>query len=80
VFEAGVRLLVSDRRGLLAVIATTINDAGANIDTVSVERPDGSDVLVMYFGVQVRDRRHLAQVIRALKRLSEVRRVMRART
>lgn len=80
VFEAGVRLLVSDRRGLLAVIATTINDAGANIDTVSVERPDGSDVLAMFFGVQVRNRRHLAQVIRALKRLSEVRRVMRART
>jgi len=80
VFDAGMRLLVSDRRGLLADIATTINDAGANIDNVSVERPDGSDVLAMFFGVQVRDRKHLAQVIRALKRLPEVRRIMRART
>jgi GTP diphosphokinase / guanosine-3',5'-bis(diphosphate) 3'-diphosphatase len=80
VFDAGVRLLVSDRRGLLAAIATAINDAGANIDTVSVERPDGSDVLAMFFGVQVRDRKHLAQVMRALKRLPEVRRVTRPRT
>jgi GTP pyrophosphokinase len=80
VFDAGMRLLVSDRRGLLAGIATAINDAGANIDTVSVERPDGSDVLAMFFGVQVKNRQHLAQVIRALKRMPEVRRVMRART
>ncbi len=80
VFDAGIRLLVSDRRGLLANIATTINDNGANIDNVSVERPDGSDVLAMFFGVQVRDRRHLAQLMRALKRLPEVRRVTRPRT
>ena len=80
VFDAGVRLLVSDGRGLLADIATSINDAGANIDTVSVERPDGSDVLAMFFGLQVRDRRHLAQVMRGLKRMTGVRRIMRART
>jgi GTP diphosphokinase / guanosine-3',5'-bis(diphosphate) 3'-diphosphatase len=80
VFDAGVRLLVSDRRGLLADIATSINDAQANIDNVSVERPDGSDVLAMFFGLQVRDRRHLAQVMRGLKRMPGVRRIMRART
>ena len=80
VFDAGVRLLVSDRRGLLAEIATSINDAQANIDTVSVERPDGSTVLAMFFGLQVRDRRHLAQVMRGLKRMPDVRRIMRART
>jgi GTP pyrophosphokinase len=80
VFDAGVRLLVSDQRGLLADIATSINDAEANIDNVSVERPDGSDVLAMFFGVQVRNRRHLAQVMRGLKRMPGVRRIMRART
>ncbi len=80
VFDAGIRLIVGDRRGLLADIATTINDAEANIDNVSVERPEGSDVLAMFFGLQVRDRRHLAQVMRGLKRLPEVRRIIRART
>jgi GTP pyrophosphokinase len=80
VFDAGIRLLVADRRGLLADLATTIADAGANIDNVSMERPDGGGLIAMFFSVQVRDRRHLALVMRGLKRVPEVRRVQRART
>ncbi len=80
VFDAGIRLLIEDRRGLLAELATAIADAEANIDNVSMERPDGGEVLAMFFSVQVRDRRHLANVIRGLKRVPEVERVHRART
>ncbi|HUK04663.1 MAG TPA: bifunctional (p)ppGpp synthetase/guanosine-3',5'-bis(diphosphate) 3'-pyrophosphohydrolase [Burkholderiales bacterium] len=80
VFEAGVRLLVDDRRGLLAKLATEIADAGANIEYLSMERPDGDRVINMFFSVQVRDRRHLAHVMRALRRIVEVRRIHRART
>ena len=80
VFETGMRLLVSDRRGLLADLALAIADADANIDTVSMERPDGGDVLAMFFGVQVRDRRHLAQVLRSLRRVPDVKRAQRTRT
>src|SRR5437773_4206267 len=80
VFEAGVRLLVDDQRGLLARLATEIADAGANIEYVSMERPDGDHVVNMFFSVQVRDRVHLAHVMRALRRIPEVRRVHRART
>ena len=80
VFDAGIRLLVDDRRGLLADLATAIADADGNIDNVSMERPDGGEVLAMFFSVQVRDRRHLAKVMRALKRVPEVRRIQRART
>jgi GTP pyrophosphokinase len=79
-FDAGIRLLVADRRGLLADVATAISDAGANIDIVSMERPDGGDVLAMFFSVQVRNRRHLAHVMRAVKRVPDVRRIQRART
>jgi GTP pyrophosphokinase len=79
-FDAGVRLLVSDRRGLLAELATAISDARANIDAISMERPDGAGVIAMFFGVQVHDRRHLAAVMRNLRRIPEVRRVQRART
>ncbi len=79
-FDAGIRLLVADRRGLLADVATAIADAGANIDNVSMERPDGGEVLAMFFSVQVRDRRHLAHVMRAVKRVPDVRRIQRART
>ena len=80
VFEAGMRLLVSDQRGLLAQLATAIADAGANIAYVSMERADESPVFNMFFGVQVRDRKHLANVMRALHRIPEVKRVQRART
>ncbi len=80
VFDAGIRLLVADRRGLLADLATAIADAGANIDNVSMERPDGGGLIAMFFSVQVRDRRHLAHVMRGMKRIAEVRRVQRART
>src|SRR6185369_13439326 len=80
VFVAGIRLMIADRRGLLATLATAIADAGANIDNVSMERPDGGDVLAMFFGVQVRDRRHLAQVLRGLRHIGDVKRAQRART
>jgi len=79
VFDCGVRVLVADRRGMLAELATAIGNADANIDTVSMERPDGDDV-AMFFGLQVRDRVHLAHVMRALHRIPDVRRVHRART
>jgi GTP pyrophosphokinase len=79
-FETGLRLLVADRRGLLAELATAIAEAEANIDAVSMERPDGGDTLAMFFAVQVRDRAHLAQVMRSLRRVPEVRRVQRTRT
>ncbi len=80
VFEAGIRLMVADERGLLAHLATAIADAGANIEYLSMERPDGGHVVAMFFSVQVRDRRHLANVMRALRRIPEVKRVTRART
>ena len=80
VFDAGMRLLVADRRGLLADIATAIADAGGNIDNVSMERPDGDTPLAMFFSVQVKDRRHLAHIMRAVKRVRDVRRIARART
>ena len=80
VFDCGVRVLVADRRGLLADLATSIGDADANIDTVSMERADGGGDVAMFFGVQVRDRRHLANVMRALRRIPDVHRVQRART
>ena len=54
VFDAGIRLLVADRRGLLADLATAIADADGNIDNVSMERPDGGEVLAMFFSVQVK--------------------------
>ena len=64
----------------VAAVATASTDAGANIDNVSMERPDGGGLIAMFFSVQVRDRLQLAHVMRAVKRVPEVRRIHRART
>jgi (p)ppGpp synthase/HD superfamily hydrolase len=80
VFDAGIRLLIEDRRGLLAELALAIADAEANIDNVSLERPDGGEVSAIFFSVQVKDRSHLAHVVRAVRRVDSVKRVQRART
>ena len=80
VFDAGVRVLVNDRRGMLSDLATAIAETESNIDAVSMEKPDGAGVIAMFFGVQVRDRRHLAHVMRGLRRIVDVRKVQRART
>jgi (p)ppGpp synthase/HD superfamily hydrolase len=45
-----------------------------------MERPDGDDVVAMFFSLPVRDRQHLAHVMRALRHIPEVKRVQRART
>ena len=42
--------------------------------------PTAGTVVTMFFTVQVRDREHLADVMRALHRIPEVKRVQRART
>ena len=80
VYDAGIRVLIEDRRGLLAELALAIADADANIDNVSLERPEGGEVSAIFFSVQVKDRRHLAHVLRAVKRVATVRKVQRART
>jgi len=47
---------------------------------VSMERPDGEGFIAMFFSVQVKDRSHLARIMRGLKHVEAVKRVQRART
>jgi GTP pyrophosphokinase len=79
-FVAGVRLLVANRKGILARLASEIASADANIEHLSMERPDSDSYVNMFLEVAVRDRRHMAMVIRAARRIPEVKRVHRART
>ena len=79
-FVAGIRLLVSNRKGILARLAAEIASADANIEHLSMERPDSDSYVNMFFEVAVTSRRHLANAMRALRRISEVKRIHRART
>ncbi len=75
-FPTGLRIDVTNQRGLLAKLAAVISDQGVNI--LDVEMKDRDDRYKMLrFVIEVRDRQHLAQVIRRLHRLRHVTRISR---
>jgi GTP pyrophosphokinase len=76
-FEVGIKLMVANQRGALARVASAIADADSNIDNVAMEG-DGA-YTTMNFVLQVRNRHHLAQVIRSLRRIPEVAKISRVK-
>jgi (p)ppGpp synthase/HD superfamily hydrolase len=63
---------------VLGRIAVAIAEAESNILNVHVDDEDAR-VALIHFKVQVRDRSHLARVIRTLRRVKQVQRVTRPR-
>ncbi len=78
-FKTNLNLSVANQPGMLAKIAAGIADAGSNIDNVSVEESDGSAYANVYFTVQVRNRIHLADLMRGLRKIPDVVRINRAK-
>ena len=76
-FLAELKLKSENRRGLLAMVAGEISSAGASIENVQMPERDGSEALEMRFTITVRDRVHVARVLRRLRRLPPVLRVVR---
>jgi GTP pyrophosphokinase len=75
-FSAEIRVDVDNKPGVLADVAARIGDAGSNIEQVSVdERMEDNAALV--FSLLVRDRVHLARVIKRLRSMGVVRKVTR---
>ena len=65
-----------NRTGVLAAVAATIANTDTNIDHVTLdERESGTSMLVLE--LRVRDRKHLARVIRMIRRMPDVQRVTR---
>ena len=75
-FSSQISVETKNKPGALAEVATTIADAGSNIEEVSVlGRHD--DCSVMAFMLQVRDRKHLANIMRKVRQMPNVIRVGR---
>jgi (p)ppGpp synthase/HD superfamily hydrolase len=75
-FNVEVRIDVANRMGVLAAIASNIATTETNIEHVAVDERDG-DASTLVFDLQVRDRKHLAHVIKNLRKMPEVLRVTR---
>ena len=77
-FDVAVRVVVENRRGVLAKVTAEIAEAGANIQNLSMDDERGM-YTSLYFCLQVSNRTHLARIMRALRHLPEVLRITRAR-
>jgi RelA/SpoT family (p)ppGpp synthetase len=77
-FQAVINVTVENRRGVLAKVASEIAEAGSNIDSITMEE-DRAVFTTMHFVLEVANRQHLARVMRALRRLPDVKKISRAR-
>jgi guanosine-3',5'-bis(diphosphate) 3'-pyrophosphohydrolase len=75
-FDTLLRVEVENRPGVLAQVAAAIAQADSNIDRVEYLERD-TRVAAIRFSIEVADRRHLAEVIRRIRRLGVVHGVQR---
>ncbi|MDP3309965.1 MAG: bifunctional (p)ppGpp synthetase/guanosine-3',5'-bis(diphosphate) 3'-pyrophosphohydrolase [Polaromonas sp.] len=78
-FETGLLVTVTSGKGVLARVASALASAEADITHVDMAQEAAQDASDLRFGVQVRDRVHLASVMRAVKRTPSVLRVQRVK-
>ncbi|MBS0366000.1 MAG: RelA/SpoT family protein [Proteobacteria bacterium] len=76
-FSSEIRVYVHNRTGVLAAAAAAIASTETNIDHVSIDEQDG-DTAVLTFQLRVHDRRHLARIVRVIRRMPDVTRVSRS--
>ncbi|MBV9361102.1 MAG: bifunctional (p)ppGpp synthetase/guanosine-3',5'-bis(diphosphate) 3'-pyrophosphohydrolase, partial [Betaproteobacteria bacterium] len=77
-FQAAVHVMVENQRGVLARVASQIAEAGSNIDSITTEEDRGL-FTTMHMVLEVANRQHLARVMRALRRLPDVKKITRAK-
>ncbi len=70
-YNVALRIEVDNRPGVLAQVAAAIAEADSNIDAVEYLERDAS-VAAIRFAIEVKDRRHLAEVLRRTRRLQVV--------
>jgi len=78
-FETALLITVANGKGVLARVAAALASAEADITHVNMGQERAEDATELRFGVAVRDRVHLASVLRSVKRTSSVLRVQRAK-
>ena len=70
-FDAALRIEVENRPGVLAQVAAAIAHAESNIDRVEYLERD-THTAAIRFSIEVADRKHLAEVMRRIRRLGVV--------
>src|SRR5689334_25386722 len=76
VFSSEIRVDVANKMGVLAAVAAAISSGDTNIERVAVEEKD-ADSSSLVFELRVRNREHLARVVKVVRRMPEVLKVTR---
>ncbi len=75
-FEVALNILAKNIPGVLANISSSIGEAGSNIE--KIEQPEANpEIATLLFIISVKDRDHMARVMRRLRRNRNVTRVSR---
>jgi guanosine-3',5'-bis(diphosphate) 3'-pyrophosphohydrolase len=77
-FNVELRIELEHQRGLIALLASSVNAGDGNIEKISMDERDGR-ISVVQLVVSVHDRVHLARVIKKLRALKGVMRIQRLR-
>lgn len=75
-YKVELRIEVANRPGVLAQVAAAIAEAGSNIENVEYKERDLTTA-TMLFTIEVKNRKHLADVMRRVRRLQVVTAVKR---
>jgi GTP pyrophosphokinase/guanosine-3',5'-bis(diphosphate) 3'-pyrophosphohydrolase len=78
-FETAVQVLLKNGKGVLARVAQAVSQAEADITHIHMSDERAADIAELRLLVSVRDRLHLADVLRTLKRAPSVLRVARVK-
>lgn len=76
-FEVKIRVVAANKRGVLARVTTGIAKTGSNIDDIAMESE--KDYTAINFILQTKNRFHLAQIMRGLRRVKEVIKISRVK-
>lgn len=75
-FSAALRIELINKKGVLATLATHLSELGSNIETITMADKDGT-LTIINVTTTVRDRVHMARLIKRIRTLSNVVRVSR---
>ncbi|MBL7003348.1 MAG: RelA/SpoT family protein [Gammaproteobacteria bacterium] len=75
-FSVGIRVQVINQRGVLAKLAAIIADTNSNIDNLEMSDESGS-LTTINFVISVKNRVHLAHIMRKLKQVKVVNKIKR---
>jgi guanosine-3',5'-bis(diphosphate) 3'-pyrophosphohydrolase len=75
-YRVALKIEVENKPGVLAQVAAAVAESNSNIDAVEYRERDDA-FSVMEFSIEVRNRKHLADVIRRIRRLGVVHGVQR---